>query len=63
MVFYVVLEAGWSNVDDLYPRIVTDEEGKVMKFETKEEAERCAKECQLGLVVEVPLRLGEREVK
>ena len=44
---YIVIEA----FDITWPTIVTDEDGKPMLFETSEEAEAEAAECQCGIVV------------
>jgi hypothetical protein len=46
---YIVLETFWQ--DNIC--IITDEQGDTKLFDTKEEAEKEAKELQQGLVVEV----------
>lgn len=57
---YIVIEkhGGWQ-----YATIVTDEEGNIKVFDTFEEAEREAFDCQDGLVVgDGMVELGEENV-
>jgi len=50
---YVILESAWVNEDEFYPQLATDEDGRIMKFKTRKEAEKFAKKLQKGQVVEV----------
>ncbi len=48
MKYYIVIEI----FDPLYPIIVTDSNGNPMIFDTKQQAEYEASECQNGIIVE-----------
>jgi len=51
---FVVLEKAWAGVDDFYPQLAVDNCGKILKFNTREEAEKyCKNELQDGQVIEI----------
>jgi len=51
---YVILEKAWAGVDNFYPQLAVDNCGKIMKFDTHEEAEKYSKEeLQDGQVIEI----------
>lgn len=51
---FVVLEKAWAGVDDFYPQLAVDIEGKILKFDSRKKAEQYAQsECQDGQVIKV----------
>ena len=51
---FVVLEKAWAGVDDFYPQLAVDICGKILKFNTREEAEEYSKtELQDGQVIRI----------
>ena len=51
---YVILEKAWAGVDDFYPELATDNSGRIMKFNTRKEAEEYSKtELQDGQVIKI----------
>ncbi len=56
---FVVLEKAWAYMDDFYPQLAVDAEGKILKFDVLEEAEEYSdSELQEGQVVQIK---GEEE--
>ena len=51
---FVVLEKAWAGVDDFYSQLAVDKYGKILKFNTREEAEEYSKtELQDGQVIRI----------
>ena len=51
---FVVLEKAWAGVDDFYPQLAVDIEGKILKFNTRAEAEEYSNsELQDGQIIEL----------